>query len=203
MSPQKNGDPCVRHSHGRRLLHRLVERRDLFDEENAPPERRPEKVARAVGRDLAGWTAQLRDRKIAQLASVIAQMNDGTGPDLLGVCEVENRFVLDLLAAAVHTLLPQRTYGIAHANTDDARGIDVAFLYDATQLAAAPEDIFFLTVMNETPPGRSCKSTSKPTPPHLVGVRESLAVAVRRSMGVGWVPRHRRRNPRILARPSP
>ena len=120
---------------------------NLFDEENAPPERRPEKVARAVGRDLVGWTAQLRDRKIAQLASVIAQMNDGTGPDLLGVCEVENRFVLDLLAAAVHTLLPQRTYGIAHANTDDARGIDVAFLYDATQLAAAPEDIFFLTVM--------------------------------------------------------
>jgi hypothetical protein len=29
---------------------------NLFDEENAPPQRRPEKVARAVGRDLAGWT---------------------------------------------------------------------------------------------------------------------------------------------------
>ena len=75
---------------------------NLFDEENAPPERRPEKIARAVGRDLAGWTPQLRDRKIAQLASVIAQMNDGAGPDLLGVCEVENRFVLDLLADAIH-----------------------------------------------------------------------------------------------------
>ena len=35
-------------------------------------------------------------------------MNDGAGPDLLGVCEVENRFVLELLAAAVHPLLPAR-----------------------------------------------------------------------------------------------
>jgi hypothetical protein len=31
---------------------------NLFDEEDAPPERRPEKVARVLGRDLAGWTPQ-------------------------------------------------------------------------------------------------------------------------------------------------
>jgi hypothetical protein len=28
--------------------------------------------------------------QIGQLASVIAQMNGGAGPDLLGMCEVEN-----------------------------------------------------------------------------------------------------------------
>lgn len=104
-------------------------------------------MARAVGRDLTGWTPALRDRKISQLASVIAQMNDGVGPDLLGVCEVENRFVLELLTAAVHTVLPSRSYAIAHADTADARGIDVAFLYDPTRLTAPPEEIFFLTVM--------------------------------------------------------
>ena len=120
---------------------------NLFDEENAPPERRPEKVARAVGRDLAGWTPALRDRKISQLASVIAQINGGAGPDLLGVCEVENRFVLDLLVAAVQQLVPARSYGIAHADTDDARGIDVAFLFDATRLTAPADQIFFHTVM--------------------------------------------------------
>src|SRR4029453_2195052 len=69
---------------------------NLFDEEHSP--RRTEKVARVIGNAIAGWTPALRDRKIAQLASVIARMNDGAGPDLLGVCEVENRFVLDLLA---------------------------------------------------------------------------------------------------------
>jgi hypothetical protein len=38
-----------------------------------------------IKNDIAGWTPALRDRKVTQLASVIAQMNNGTGPDLLGV----------------------------------------------------------------------------------------------------------------------
>lgn len=49
---------------------------------------------------------------------------------LLGVCEVENRFVLELLVAALQDPLPTRRYEIVHADTDDARGIDVAFIYD-------------------------------------------------------------------------
>jgi hypothetical protein len=89
---------------------------NLFDEENAPPERRTDKVFRAIKNDIAGWTPQLRDRKVAQLASVIGQMNAGAGPDLLGVCEVENRFVLDLLVAAVGQLLPGRAYRVVHAD---------------------------------------------------------------------------------------
>jgi hypothetical protein len=55
---------------------------NLFDEENAPPERRSDKVRRAIGKDIVGWTPQLRDRKVAQLASVLARMNAGTGPDV-------------------------------------------------------------------------------------------------------------------------
>jgi len=58
----------------------------LFDEENSP--RRTGKVARVIRNDIARWTPALVDRKITHLASVIAQMNGGTGPDLLGVCEV-------------------------------------------------------------------------------------------------------------------
>lgn len=119
---------------------------NLFDEENSP--RRTEKVARVIRNDIAGWTPALRDRKIAQLASVIAQMNNGAGPDLLGVCEVENRFVLDLLATALHTLLPGRAYGIVHADTGDARGIDVAFLHDPSLLQVPAADaVFFHVVM--------------------------------------------------------
>ncbi len=120
---------------------------NLFDEENAPPSRRSDKVFRAIGNDIAGWTPALRDRKAEQLASVIAQMNGGAGPDLLGVCEVENRFVLDLLVAEVEARLPGRSYGIAHADTDDARGIDVAFLYDDTRFVLPPDETFFHVVM--------------------------------------------------------
>ncbi|ABW16100.1 Endonuclease/exonuclease/phosphatase [Parafrankia sp. EAN1pec] len=118
---------------------------NLFDEENSP--RRTEKLTRTLGDDLAGWTPQLRDRKVSQLASVIAQMNGGAGPDLLGVCEVENRFVLELLAAAVADRLGGRRYEIVHADTDDARGIDVAFLYDPTLLTAPAGQVFFHVVM--------------------------------------------------------
>ena len=50
---------------------------NLFDEEDSP--RRTEKLQRTIGSDLAGWTPERRDRKIAQLASVIAQMNSGPG----------------------------------------------------------------------------------------------------------------------------
>ena len=45
---------------------------NLFDEEDAPLGRRTDKVFRAIGDDIAGWTPALRDRKIDQLASVIA-----------------------------------------------------------------------------------------------------------------------------------
>lgn len=118
---------------------------NLFDEENSP--RRTEKLQRAIGADLTGWTPARRDRKISQLASVIAQMNGGAGPDLLGVCEVENRFVLDLLVATLGTPLPGRNYDVVQADTDDARGIDVAFIYD-TGLFRVPEDqVFFHVVM--------------------------------------------------------
>ena len=79
---------------------------NLFDEEDSLG--RTEKLQRTIGSDLAGWTPERRDRKIAQLASVIAQMNSGSGPDLLGVCEVENRFVLELLVAVLNTPLPGR-----------------------------------------------------------------------------------------------
>jgi hypothetical protein len=120
---------------------------NLFDVEDAPLVRRPDKVRRAIGEDIKGWTAAKLDRKVDQLAGVIAQMNTGAGPDLLGVCEVENRFVLDLLVANLQGRLPGRVYDVAHADTDDARGIDVAFLYDTTHFEAPQGETFFHVVM--------------------------------------------------------
>ncbi len=120
---------------------------NLFDVEDAPPDRRPDKVKRAIGDDIKGWTAEKLGKKINQLGSVIAQMNGGAGPDLLGLCEVENRFVLDLLIADLAVRLPGRTYDVAHADTDDARGIDVAFFYDTAHLEVPPGETFFHVVM--------------------------------------------------------
>jgi hypothetical protein len=121
---------------------------NLFDEEDSP--RRTDKLKRVLGSSINGWTPALRDRKISQLASVIAAMKAGAGPDLLGVCEVENEFVLRLLADTVRTLLPARRYEIVHADTIDERGIDVAFLYDPTLFTAPPDQRFQHVVMRRT-----------------------------------------------------
>ncbi len=121
---------------------------NLFDEENSP--RRTEKVARAIGESIVGWTPALRDRKIDQLASVIAQMNAGNGPDLLGICEVENEFVVNRLADAINALLRDRTYQVVHADTVDERGIDIAFLFDAALFTAPADQRFQHIVMRRT-----------------------------------------------------
>ena len=57
-------------------------------------------------------------------------MNENDGPDILGVCEIENRWVVEKLADSLKHL-PQHRYEIVHADTKDNRGIDVAFIYDA------------------------------------------------------------------------
>ena len=100
---------------------------NLFDVDGSP--RRPDYLASTLANELKGWTVDVLAKKIAQLASVIKQMNGGAGPDLLGVCEMENKYVLDLLVAALAGLRPN--YQVIHHDTSDKRGIDVAFIYDA------------------------------------------------------------------------
>jgi len=117
---------------------------NLFDIENSP--RRTDKLERAIGKDLKGWTKAMLDKKIAQLASIIVQLNSGRGPDLLGVCEVENEYVMNLLVQALSSL--RRTYAIVHHDSPDERGIDVAFIYDANMFRA--EETFDHCVMRRT-----------------------------------------------------
>lgn len=69
------------------------------------------------------------EAKLGQLSKVIRSMNNNHGPDILGICEIENRHVLELLAAKLLND-GRRNYSIAHSDAGDNRGIDVAFLYD-------------------------------------------------------------------------
>ncbi|MCH8013110.1 MAG: endonuclease/exonuclease/phosphatase family protein [Candidatus Marinimicrobia bacterium] len=99
---------------------------NLFDVEGSPD--RPDYVAKRLASELKGWTAEVLDKKIAQLSWVIKQMNDGQGPDILGVCEVENENVVERLSRSLRGL--GRRYKVIHHDTSDGRGIDVAFIYD-------------------------------------------------------------------------
>ena len=105
---------------------------NLFDVVDSP--QRSDKLQRVLKNELKGWTADVLEKKLDQLAKVIRFMNNNKGPDLLGVCEVENRFVLELLVAKLADL--NRPYKIAHDNSQDERGIDVAFIYDESKFIA-------------------------------------------------------------------
>jgi len=91
---------------------------------------RPEWLAKKLKAEVKGWTPSILDRKISQLRSVISRMNNQTGPDILGICEVENARVVDLLAKAL-SQSTGRNYRFVHHDTHDQRGIDQAFIYDA------------------------------------------------------------------------
>jgi endonuclease/exonuclease/phosphatase family metal-dependent hydrolase len=75
------------------------------------------------------WTKERLGIKLDNLASIISKMNDGKGPDVLGVCEIENRKVLELLVEKLHPL--GRKYEIVHKDSPSERGIDCAILFDS------------------------------------------------------------------------
>jgi hypothetical protein len=63
-------------------------------------------LAMAIKNDIAGWTPQLRDRKIEQLTSVIATMNTGLRSRSARRVRGRNRFVVDRLVDKVNAALP-------------------------------------------------------------------------------------------------
>ncbi|MEM6387077.1 MAG: endonuclease [Pseudomonadota bacterium] len=122
---------------------------NLFGPSNHPP--RPDWVKQQVKSDLKGWTSALYKTKLKQLATVIAAMNDGAGPDILGVCEVEDEPVLKDLVATIKPLLPTRNYATVFASDDlSSRGIDTAFIYDKKQFGVDKSLVFNHFVMRRT-----------------------------------------------------
>lgn len=113
---------------------------NLFDEKNAPIERRSPEIKKKIKADLSDWTAGVLDKKLQNLAWVINQMNNNQGPDILGVCEIENEHVLKLLIGKLN--LPGRQYDIIHDDSPDNRGIDVAFVYDKNKYEYNEDEFF-------------------------------------------------------------
>ena len=108
---------------------------NLFDHETAP--RDPELKSKLKS-ELKGWTANIRDTKISQLASIVTLMFGGAGPSLLGVCEVENETVVQRLANAIN--IPGRNYAVVAHASPDARGIDTSFIIDTNELTVISAD---------------------------------------------------------------
>jgi hypothetical protein len=104
---------------------------NLFDTEDSP--NRSDKLSRVLKNELKGWNEEILKAKINQLSKIISKFNNGGGPDILGICEIENRSVVERLVNNLNNN-PSRNYQIVHADTKDQRGIDIAFLYDKNKL---------------------------------------------------------------------
>ena len=78
------------------------------------------------------WNTPKYQEKLNHLARSIASMNNWIGPDLLGICEIENRICLvDLVET---TNLNRLGYEVIHQESSDERGIDVACIYKKGRL---------------------------------------------------------------------
>ncbi|MBK7173561.1 MAG: endonuclease [Bacteroidales bacterium] len=106
---------------GIRLMFYNVE--NLFDVVNdsltADDEYTPEGMRR--------WTYARLQRKINNISKVIIRVGGWEPPEVVGLCEVENRYVLSQLVN--DSPLKNIGYKIIHKDSPDPRGIDVALLY--------------------------------------------------------------------------
>jgi predicted extracellular nuclease len=77
------------------------------------------------------WNAYKYARKLEKLAKVIRQIDGSAGPDVLGVCELENRNALEALANACD---PAGRFDAVHKDSEDERGIDVGLIYNRNKM---------------------------------------------------------------------
>jgi predicted extracellular nuclease len=99
---------------------------NLFDTSDDPNVDGDEEYAPASQKK---WTKERLDIKLKNQAAIISKMKDGKGPDVLGVCEIENRKVLEMLVEKLSPL--GRKYEIIHKDSPSERGIDCAIIYDS------------------------------------------------------------------------
>jgi hypothetical protein len=109
---------------------------NLFDVENST--QRPGRLKEILKEELMGWNDEVLNNKISQLAKVVSKMNDGNGPDILGVCEVEDGPVINKLVNKIKELVP-RDYKVVHEQYDDKRGIEISFIFDPSKFEIAKD----------------------------------------------------------------
>ncbi len=78
------------------------------------------------------WTSKRLNKKVLNISKVILGASGWDPPAIIGLCEIENRYVLEKLVA--DTPIRSIPYKIVHKESPDHRGIDVALLYNSEQI---------------------------------------------------------------------
>jgi len=120
---------------------------NLFDTENSPGVNDAEFTPESEKK----WTPERYQKKLEDISRVLSSVNQKELPEIIGLCEIENRGVLnDLLKTEP---LAGGKYEIAHFESPDFRGIDVALLYRPAEFKvtwSAPVKVTFVDEPNFT-----------------------------------------------------
>jgi predicted extracellular nuclease len=85
-----------------------------------------------------GNRADVYQKKLSSMARVIRKIGTDKAalpPAVLGICEIENRKVVEDLVN--HPLLREFDYGIVHYDSPDRRGIDVGLIYRKSEFTVS------------------------------------------------------------------
>ncbi len=93
------------------------------------------------------YNSERYQQKLTNLSAVLSSINKNSLPTIIGLCEVENRQVVEALAN--QNQLKGADYGIAHTDSPDGRGIDCALLYNKSDFKYLGHDIIGIQFPNE------------------------------------------------------
>ena len=86
------------------------------------------------------WNTGRYKKKINDLGHVISSLNINELPEIVGLCEIENKAVVTDLVNS--RFLAKGDYGIVHEESPDARGIDVALIYRKSEFKYLSHEIY-------------------------------------------------------------
>ena len=96
---------------------------NLFDTVDDPEKRDEEYLPDGKN----NWTEERYKAKLKNVAKVINSIGNGYTPDIMGLCEIENRKVVEDLITQPELI--KNGYQIVHFEAPDRRGIDVGLIY--------------------------------------------------------------------------
>lgn len=95
------------------------------------------------------WTQKRLNKKLLDLGKTISQLGyeeTGHPPIIIGVAEVENKYVLEQLVNS--EFLKNKNYGFIHFDSPDERGIDTALIYRKDFFQISHSEVFPLLINN-------------------------------------------------------
>ncbi len=86
------------------------------------------------------WNSRRFTDKLNKLYKVIIAVGGWEPPEIIGLCEIENIYILKKLIN--DTPLSKFEYGIVHRDSPDIRGIDVALLFRKDKISLLQQDFY-------------------------------------------------------------